>query len=342
MANRTLRTKTKTDANLDLTVEVSAPTALAVDGTINANSVDGTAQAEPATPAKSPAELVAQALATKRAATADALLTNYVLNNDPPKDRNLATVMRVFETTVELGHVEWPRSLQSLVRDRDVLDFRCGATLHGVAFRALGARSYTGVDKSLDPTSRRLRNRILKKTEKMAVSQSDAARVIPGLSYMRADDIMSEGIYDVILLRSVTQSLPDLEGTIARLARALRSNGEIWFLHENFYAWGGHQGAPKNPKAIDPDNPDQVAMADWGHVLFAAPADHRLSAFNRVRLPELRQLFNRHFGMHKWQAIPERQSVIDRLTPQRHKALIAYQSDELLTRQVIGIGRKRD
>lgn len=287
--------------------------------------------------------ILAAASEVKRAETAESLLFQYVINNDRPKERNLPTLVRVLETAVELGNADWPRRLQALTYGHDVLDFRCGATLHGAVFRALGARSYTGIDRTLELTSKRLRNRRLKQTERMPVSLSDAVRIIPGLSYIRADEVVSRGIYDIVLLESVTHSLPDLESSLFRLSQALRPSGRIWFLHENFYAWGGHQSSPRTPAEIDAADPEQRQLADWGHILIDPSEGHRFRTnFNRVRLPEFRRIVETYFELDHWLETPERASIEGRLTAERLARLPGYQRSELLVRSVVGSGRKRD
>jgi SAM-dependent methyltransferase len=194
----------------------------------------------------------------------------------------------------------------------------------------------------LDLTRKKFRSRVLKKTVDAGHSLSDVARVLPGVSYLRADDVAAVEAYDVVLMQSVTHTLADLPAILDHLHRALRPNGEIWILHENFYSWAGHLGEPRSPAQFDPANDEHVQVVDWGHVLFDAPEGHRLHThFNRLRLRDLRRLLDTRFEIEQWKETPERASVRDRLTPERRAALKDFSESELLTRQIICRGRKR-
>src|SRR5204863_3110021 len=107
---------------------------------------------------------VQQAAEVRKAATADALLFNYVLANGKPKERNLPSLMRLLRGATEMGYCAWPLELRGLYQDKDILQLACGQSLHCVAFRALGARSYTGVDEDLQLTRKKFRSRVKKET----------------------------------------------------------------------------------------------------------------------------------------------------------------------------------
>lgn len=289
-----------------------------------------------------PSAIISSAMAVRGANTPEALLFNYVLNNGVPKERHVGSLMRAFKAAVDLGHAAWPLELKALCQGKDVLDFGCGATLYGVAFRALGARSYTGIDKILEPDNKKFRSRTLKKSVNINISLSDIARIMPGTTYMRADDVTSQDAFDIILVQSVTHLIQDLDVTLQHFHRALRPGGEIWILHENFYSWAGHQGDPRSPQAYDGTNPEHQQLADWGHVLFDPPPGHRLhSTLNRVRPMELRRKLDRYFEVNQWKEVPDRSSVLARLTPERRKALASFNDQELLTKQIVGRARRR-
>lgn len=286
--------------------------------------------------------IIAAATRMRDATAADALLFNYVLNNGRPKDRHIATLQRILNSALALGHIAWPAELKMLCYGRDVLDFGCGATLYGVGFRAIGARSYMGVDKLLDHTNTRFRSRTLKKTVKVGISLADVARVIPGVTYARGDDVTADEAVDLVVMQSVTHALQDPEIIVSHLHRALRPNGELWLRHDNFYSWGGHQSAPRNPQSFDASDPEHVRFVDWGHVLFDAPDGHPFrTAMNRIRPRELRAVLDRYFEIDQWKELPDRTSIQERLTPERRAALKGYSDAELLTRQIVVRARKR-
>ena len=279
--------------------------------------------------------VVGQAAEVRKAATAEALLFNYVLGNGAPKERHVASIAKVLKTTVDLGYQSWPAEIRNLLIRRDVLHVDCGATLYGPAMRALGANSYTGIDKQLAPTRKKFRSRLEKKTVETGFSMVDVMRTIPGLSYMQTDEIVFREAFDLALLQSVTHTTASVQGLFAQIHRSLRPGGEIWFLHENFHCWSGHLAHPRNPAQYDPNDAEQAAMVDWGHIGFEAPPGHRLHHFNRLTLTELRKITNTYFEVSQWNEIPERSSVKERLTSQLRTKLSAYTESELTTKQVI-------
>lgn len=222
-----------------------------------------------------------------------------------------------------------------------MLDFGCGSTLFGPAFRAIGARSYTGVDKSIDLNRKRMRSRTLKQTVGTDISLAYAVQAVPNISYMQGDDIISRNAFDVVLMSSVTYTLPNMEQILANAARALRSGGQIWVLHDNFHAWAGHLQHPKGPASYDPADPEHRQYADWAHVTFDAPEDHPFRGLSRLRLADVRALFDRHFEVHDWKEIRDKSTLASRLTSEVRQRLKGFSDSELLTKQVIIRGRKR-
>ena len=288
------------------------------------------------------AQLVQAGLDIRKADSGERLLLRYVINNGAIKERNIPSVTRLFQTVVDLGHIIRPMELKEPAYDRDVLELGCGATLHGVGFRALGARSYTGIDKGIDPTRKRLRSRILKKSVGTQFSLSDAVRLIPGVSYIRGEGVSSNEAYDLALLSSATYSDQDLERTFSQLHRALRRGGDLWFTHQNFYSWSGHNGGPKHIGAYDCNNEEHKINMDWGHTLFSPPPEHRFSTeFNRIRLPELRQIVDRYFEVIQWTPTMEKAAIRERMKPVLRKKLSGFSEVELMTKSVVCYARRR-
>lgn len=285
--------------------------------------------------------LVQQAAEVRRAATPEALLFNYVLVNGAPKERNLPSLMRLFKGAVELGHFELPLQLKSFCHDRDLLHLACGQSLNGVVFRALGARTYTGVDENVSLIRKKFRSRASKETVDLGLSLSDVTRLMPGITFLKSDRISLADAFDGVVLQGAHR-IVDLERTFAQLHRALRPRGQIWFSHDNFYAWGGHQGDPKSPSRYDPQDKAQKAFVDWGHVNFAPPEDHRLrTSISRLRIADLRRIVDTYFEVEQWKEVPDRSSIPPRLTPAIRKKLKGYTDQDLLTKQVICRATKR-
>ncbi len=292
-------------------------------------------------PEPSSADIAAKAVRLSAGGDSEALLFNYVFNHGAPKEKRLASFRKIFDGAVSLGHHLWPQEIKSLVWGKDVLDFGCGATLYGPVIRALGARSYTGVDKAIKPEQKRFRSRVLRQTVSLDFSMSDVAHVIPQVTYMQADDVISRKAFDIVLMQSVSHQLMDPNRTFSHIHRSLRDGGEIWILHDNFHAWAGHQQMPKSLASYDPDNPAHQAFVDWGHVNFEPPEDHPFRALNRLRLGQLRSLLDRYFEVDGWKEIPEKSSITARLTPEVRARTGDFEDRDLLTRQVVIRGVKR-
>ncbi|WP_299697851.1 methyltransferase domain-containing protein [Hydrocarboniphaga sp.] len=286
--------------------------------------------------------IVAQAVEVRKAATAESLLFNYVLNNGAPKDRHLQSMMKVMQTAVDLGYESWPAEIRNLSVRRDLLHIDCGSTLYGPVFRALGTTSYTGIDKQLTPTRKKFRSHLEKKNVDTGFSMVDVMRLIPGLSYMQTEEIVFREAFDLALMQAVTHTTPSVQTLFSQIHRSLRPNGEIWFMHENFYSWSGHLTHPRTPSKYDPSDTGQATMVDWGHIDFPAPEGHRLGAFNRLTLTELRKITNAYFEVSQWIEIPERSSVKERLTPALRAKLSAYSDSDLTTKQIVCRAVKRE
>ncbi|WP_091737959.1 class I SAM-dependent methyltransferase [Phenylobacterium immobile] len=284
------------------------------------------------------------ALKLRQPATGSDLFFTHVFNNGPVQPRNHVSVARVFDTAVDLGYLAWPMELRKTAYGRDILDLGCGSSLHGPVFRALGANSYTGIDRNIEPMRKRLRNRRLKTSVSTPFSMADVVRLVPGVTYMRAEETTSRDSFDLILVQgSMTASHPDPEKLFSQLHRALRSGGELTFVHHNFHSWSGHQGKPKGPADFDPQNAEHVQNMDWGHTLFDPPADHKFATdFNRVKLSQLRKIIDRYFDIKTWTPVREKKAIAERLTHGLRRSLDGFTDDELLVKSVTVEARRRD
>lgn len=267
------------------------------------------------------------------------LLFHYVLNNGAPKDKNIRSVARVMEVAAGFDHHLWPLELRDLTAGKDVLDFGCGATLHGPVFRALGAKTYTGVDRAVDHAKKKFRSRRTKSFESTGFTLADVSRLLPGVSYFRGDRVTSVAAFDVVLMQSVTHRALDLEALLQQLHRALRPNGRLWVNHMNFHSWSGHQRAPKSPGSYNPNNPDEYALADWRHV--SAMPESLKQEFNAVRLTEVRRMIDRLFDVEQWSVVREKKVVESRLTREVRDRLPGYTDAELLIKSVTCVATKK-
>jgi SAM-dependent methyltransferase len=277
--------------------------------------------------------------------TAEGLLLSYLAHQAQVPDKRLTGLLATFETAVELGHNIWPAQVRELVAGQDVLDFGCGNTFYGVVFRAVGAKSYLGVDQELDLHTKRYRSRRNKGYQKVRLSVADAIAHVPNIGYEQCRGIDFSEKFDVVLMHTVTEHLMDIDGTFASLRRALRSNGVIWFLHDNFYSWAGHHGEPSSRAGFDPNNAEHQRLADWAHLDESGGRNGdywRERGLNRIRLDELREATERHFVIESWQEVAVSSKYRDRLSPEIRATRGSGCSDrELLTQHVICRGRKQ-
>jgi SAM-dependent methyltransferase len=276
-------------------------------------------------------------------ATAEGLLLSYLSHQAQVPNKRLVGLLATFETAIELGHNIWPAQVRELVVGQDVLDFGCGNTFYGVVFRAVGAKSYLGVDRELDLHTRQYRSRRNKGFQKARLSVADAIAHVPRIRYEQCQSLDFSDKFDVVLMHTVTEHLMDIDQTFSSLRKALRSNGVLWFLHDNFYSWAGHHGEPSSRASFDPDNAEHLQLADWAHLDASGGRNGnywRERGLNRIRLDELRDATERHFAIESWQEIPVSSKYRDRLTPEIRATRGSGCSDrELLTQHVICLAR---
>jgi SAM-dependent methyltransferase len=301
---------------------------------------DPTPAGPPPMTGEAAAAIVEEAKGYRVPNTWQGLLFHYVLNNGAPKEKNIRSVARVMEVAAAFDHHVWPLELREIVGGRDVLDFGCGATLHGPVFRALGAKTYTGVDRAVDHAKKKFRSRRTKSFENAGFSLADVSRLLPGVSYFRGDRVSSIAAFDVVVMQSVSHRALDLEALLQQLHRALRPSGKLWLNHVNFHSWSGHQRTPKSPSSYNPDVAEQFALADWRHVS-DSPESLADADFNRVRLSEFRRMIDRLFDVEQWTVVREKKIVEDRLTKERRAQLSGYTDADLLTKSVTCIATKK-
>ncbi|RXF73248.1 class I SAM-dependent methyltransferase [Hansschlegelia zhihuaiae] len=290
----------------------------------------------------SPDEIEVLAEQLRRADTAQALLSNYLLFNEGVKPDHLRRLNDVFYTAAKIGHYIWPTQLRQMVLGKRVLDFGCGVTLYGAVFRALGATAYVGIDPRVDMRKKSYRSRLYKGSYQADVSLTDVCRVIPRCDYYPSSESAFLGLFDVAVLHSVTQHLLDIEAAFREVSSLLGPGGQIWFLHDNFYAWAGHHMAPHSVKALDPDNADHAIYSDWRHVTYKPDDDHPfVTNLNRIRIDQLRSITDKYFIIEEWNEIEDGADVRSRLTDSIVFGLPEYTRRDLLVRHVKCLAKVR-
>lgn len=250
---------------------------------------------------------------------------------------------------MEHGDLAWPRRVRRWVQGRDVLDVGCGRNLQGIGFRAAGARSYTGLDPTLD-----LDSTILKDSRQRWSQRTDGG-ISPrglmtrsrGLRFMVAtlqEFAQAEpGQFDVIVMHNVTEHLVQIGEEFPRFATLLRPGGRIVFRHPNFYCWHGHHLRPRTIHEIVAGDAEQSAVVDWAHVRFDPVKDDWIGRTqNRIRFDELRALTEQYFEIERWEETesPVEQGI-ERLTPDILARYPEFSRRELAAKCAFIVGRKR-
>ena len=246
------------------------------------------------------------------------------------------------------GDLNWPRRTGPWVCGRDVLDVGCGRNYQALGFLAVGARSYTGIDPTLDLQSDRV------KDSRQAWSHFESGGLSPQALRARyaivrfecaliEDYLERSELFDVVVMHNVTEHLMQLPETLARLPGLLRPGGMLVLRHPNFYCWHGHHLKPRTIREINSYDETQQHVMDWAHVQFDPGAHAWIGRTqNRVRLQELRSLLERDFVIESWEEVKSSPlEGADRLTPEILARYPDFSQDELLTKCAYIAARKR-
>lgn len=282
-----------------------------------------------------PEEIEVLAAQLRRPDTAQSLLCNFLLSNEGVPQESLEPLIQIFETAAKIGHFIWPDQIRNLIAGKRVIDFGCGVTLYGAVFRALGAKSYVGIEPRLDMRKTTYRSRLFKGTYKASVSLSDVCRHVPNCAYFSSASDRPDERYDVAVMHTVTEHLLDIESVFREVASSLAPGGQVWFLHDNFYSWAGHHMAPHSLKSFDPSNPEHHVYSDWKHVSYDPAPDHPfITNLNRIRLDELKDVTSKYFDIEEWQEVFDGSEIRKRLTDDILAALPGMTERDLMVRHV--------
>lgn len=251
----------------------------------------------------------------------------------------------------QFGYFKWPVEIRNYIQGRRILDVGCGKGTDSLGFITLGAREYVGIDKGLKLDSDVVKNKrgsslsggmLPKETFGWTPNEINAA--IPQISFFRGtfEELKAKENFkpfDLILMYTVTEHLIQIDEVFAGCAELLAKRGKFIYYHHNFYSWNGHHMAPKTPKHIDPDDPEQQKYVDWNHVLFDPPEGHLFHwGLNRIRLDELMAVTEKHFTIKEWR---EKRDDFGRMTEEIRHRLSAFPERELTTAKVFCVATQR-
>lgn len=249
--------------------------------------------------------------------------------------------------TVGRGDARWPWRVRKWTRGCDVLDIGCGRNFAGYGFLSIGARSYTGMDPTLDLDDDRVKDSraTWSSFERSGLSPRALMERFPRLQFstQTVESFTPAHPFDAIVMHNVTEHLMNISDIFARLPGFLRENGRIVFRHPNYYCWHGHHMKPRTVAELNLSDPKQKTVADWAHVR-PDPVVHEwiFRTQNRIRLDELRALTEKYFEIEIWRENESRHSHgLERLTQDILDKYPEFERRELATDSVFIVARKR-
>ena len=153
------------------------------------------------------------------------------------------------------------------------------------------------------------------------------ARVMDAANLEFPDDSL-----DLVVTTDVLEHLPDVEGTVAEIARTLKPGGLFWAFVPNYTSLsGGHQIAWKYPDTKPPEE-----VAPWDH-LRQQRGPCAPSWLNRLRERDFRAVFERHLEIVEWRDGPNEGERF--LTAEIESELADYTREELLKKNFTVLAR---
>lgn len=254
---------------------------------------------------------------------------------------------KLLARVAERGDLKWPRYVRRWVRGRRVLDIGCGRNFQGYGFIAAGARSYTGLDPTLDLDDDLVKDsrENWSRFERGSIPPRAMMERFPRIEFAvtTIEEFSPREKFGAIVMHNVTEHLMNLADTLARLPGFLEPGGHLVFRHPNYYCWHGHHMRPRTVDEIDPACPEQQLVLDWAHVAFDPIRDEWIGRTqNRVRPDELRALVERHFETEVWdeQESGERKGIT-RLTPEIVARHPGFTRRELAVERIFVAARRR-
>ncbi|WP_435258396.1 class I SAM-dependent methyltransferase [Thioclava sp. FR2] len=235
------------------------------------------------------------------------MMRAYWVNNSDKPWRGQCFQPALMEQALSYGYIKWPEKIQELVRGKDVLDVGCGSGLHGIGYLAAGAKSYFGIDPIINLDKDRVKNLTEKTKEAFGWTPREIAALLHPwkITPEPIQSLPNERNFDIATLHNVTEHLLQIDEVFQAIASRLREGGKIFYNHQNFYAWNGHNLSPKSLNAIDPKNIEQKDYIDWAHIAYEPDPTHYIArGLNRIRLDDILEVTSRYFDIETSEEIP--------------------------------------
>jgi len=229
----------------------------------------------------------------------------HFFNQDYPsadKEFNAEMLARA----VDFGYVRWPRIIQGLIRDKDVLDVGCDNGFRSLGYVIVGARTYTAFDPQMkldlqDPRNPRTGKReIFGWTPRQVMAQF--SRVKLARNSLASADAQT---FDVAILHNTAGRLLNLDEVFLAVATQLRPDGRL-VLKQDIDSWRRGGRTPKandgaRPGGRTPKENDGARPTDIRLDSVEGPFPHR---FDEIRLDDLRAIVDRYYDVEVWVETP--------------------------------------
>ena len=244
---------------------------------------------------------------------------------------------RVIETARDWGYFrDWGKTRLDLWKGKHILDVGMGGGPHSVAYIALGARKYSGIDPAVGTDHvrdyRSQEDESIPEYHAFPYSPEEIMQLFPQIKLYSGilEDFVDELADDppeVVGMAVVTEHLRQPREVMDGIWKIMEEGGVLFFSHANYYSWVGHHENPRTVEKWDKKNKRENTVVDWKHL---APDHHRFSDpnLNRIRMGDLRILTDNFFDIIEWKgAIVAKERLTEELRKKYHYLSLS----ELLT-----------
>lgn len=273
--------------------------------------------------------LAGMAKALRLPRTGRDLATRYAIHAGGTR-QEISRLVPLFDAAVQSGAVLQASAVADLALGRDVVELTGAMTLHGVALRALGARSYAAVNPRHDPAQRTYTGGIPGLRHRSTIRLGDVEGMIPRLTYARSAETLPRAAFDLAIIDAPSAEIP-LDVLLDTAAGLLRPGGRLCIRWQNAYAWSGHGKRPQRVAEIDRNDPTQTGLLDWRHIRHLRPRPPTLAA--------LRDQLERFMSIEEWRPRAEEPTVVMRLRDKVPEGNPDLTLADLTTSSVTIIGR---